>query len=292
MDLRAFAFQTAWWAHTLIEFLQFRTPLFVQSSSGPGCPSHLFFNNFPDPGSVSLHINCAFTFDHQCPVNNAILYLSLTARPVFATMQRLCTYLSLFVFAPFPHFMHTNAGPSCVFVATCSHLATLLTWKLFFSCFRSSRFSMSSRFRYLLEPGKQTRLKGLNCGELMLPWARGYPKVVCFGFVDQTRACCQFIISHCFCRSDTTLQIGNTHEYSVACPVQVALWLSFLGPPWCQWCSDWSALGRSAAVASGCDCVSHVSGWLPSVRVWQGGTMLAKMIIIAGADKLENPLEK
>ena len=37
--------------------------------------------------------------------------------------------------------------------------------------------------------------------------------------------------------------------------------LSFLGPPWSQWCSDWCAVCCSAAVAIGCVCLSHVSGW-------------------------------
>ena len=55
----------------------------------------------------------------------------------------------------------------------------------------------------------------------------------------------------------------------VACHVQVALLLlSFLGPRWCQWCSDWCALGCSATVAFGCVCSSHVSGWLTSVEVF------------------------
>ena len=54
----------------------------------------------------------------------------------------------------------------------------------------------------------------------------------------------------------------------VACHVQVVSLLSFLGPPWCQWCSDWSALGCSATVASGCVCSSLVSGWLTSIEVF------------------------
>ena len=53
----------------------------------------------------------------------------------------------------------------------------------------------------------------------------------------------------------------------VACHVKVVLLLSFLGPPWCQWCSDWCALRSSAAVAFGCVCLSHVSGWLRLVEV-------------------------
>ena len=47
-----------------------------------------------------------------------------------------------------------------------------------------------------------------------------------------------------------------------------ALLLSFLGPPWSQWCSDWCAFGCSAAVAFGCVCSSHVSGWPTSVEVF------------------------
>ena len=55
---------------------------------------------------------------------------------------------------------------------------------------------------------------------------------------------------------------------NVACHEQVALLLSFLGPPWCQWCSDWCALGCSAAVAFGCVRLSHVGGWLRLVEVF------------------------
>ena len=54
----------------------------------------------------------------------------------------------------------------------------------------------------------------------------------------------------------------------VACRVQVVLLLSFLGPPWCQRCSDWCGLGCSATAALGCVCSSHVSGWLTSVEVF------------------------
>ena len=52
----------------------------------------------------------------------------------------------------------------------------------------------------------------------------------------------QFSINRCVCRRHTTLQIGNTHVpcdvRCVACHVQVAILLSYLGPLWCQWCSD------------------------------------------------------
>ena len=111
-------------------------------------------------------------------------------------MQRLCTYLSLFVFAPFPHFMHTNAGPSCVFVATCSHLATLLIWKLFFSCFRSSRFCMSSRIRYLLA--------AVNCcyrGRVVTP--KWYVSVLSIrqGHVASSSSVIAFVAAMQLCRS-------------------------------------------------------------------------------------------
>ena len=55
---------------------------------------------------------------------------------------------------------------------------------------------------------------------------------------------------------------------SVACHVQVACLLSFLGAPWSQWCPDWCALGCSAAVAFGCVCSSHTSGWLRFFEVF------------------------
>ena len=61
-----------------------------------------------------------------------------------------------------------------------------------------------------------------------------------------------------------SLSCGVRH---VSCHVPVALLLSFLGRPWCQWCSNWCACGCSAQgllVAS----VRHISGWLTSVEVF------------------------
>ena len=90
--------------------------------------------------------------------------------------------------------------------------------------------------------------------------------MVCRGFF------CQFII-RCVCRRHTTLQFGITHGTPcavrfVACQVQVAIMLSFLGPPWCHWCSDRCAFGCSAAVAFGRVCSLPVSGWLTLVEAF------------------------
>ena len=93
-------------------------------------------------------------------------------------------------------------------------------------------------------------------------------------------------------RTNTPCGVRN-----VACHVQVALLSSFLGPPWCQWCSDWCALGCSATVAFGCVCSSHVSGWLTLVEVfavvplgvscflscWVGGYFVARQNVGAQA---------
>ena len=84
---------------------------------------------------------------------------------------------------------------------------------------------------------------------------------------------CQFISNLCVRRSPTTLQIGNTHEHCAASDMLLVTctWCyccRFLGPPWCQRCSDWCALRSSATVAFGCVCSSHVSGWLTSVEVY------------------------
>ena len=101
--------------------------------------------------------------------------------------------------------------------------------------------------------------------------------MVCCGFLDKKVVCCvcfasssviiAFVATRQLCRSAirTNTPCGVRQ---VACHVQVVSLLSFLGPPWCQWCSDWCALGCSAAVAFGCVCSSHVSGWLTSVEVF------------------------
>ena len=69
-------------------------------------------------------------------------------------------------------------------------------------------------------------------------------------FVGETQLCSSAIRSNTPC--------------GVRYVVQVALLLSCLGPPWF---SERCALGCSAAVAFGCVCFSHVSGWLTSVEV-------------------------
>ena len=76
-----------------------------------------------------------------------------------------------------------------------------------------------------------------------------------------------FVATKQLCRSATRTNI-TCGVRNVACHVQVALLLSFLGNPWSQWCSEWCALGCSATVAFGCACSSHVSGWLTSVDVF------------------------
>ena len=70
-----------------------------------------------------------------------------------------------------------------------------------------------------------------------------------------------------FCRSAIRTNTPCGVRY-VACHVQVASLLSFLGPSRRQWCSDWCALSCSATVTFGCVCSSHVSGWLTSVEVF------------------------
>ena len=76
-----------------------------------------------------------------------------------------------------------------------------------------------------------------------------------------------FVATKQLCRSairtNTSCGVRN-----VAYHMPVALVLSFLGPPWCQWCSDWCAPGCSAAVAFGCVCFSHDSAWLRLVQVF------------------------
>ena len=76
-----------------------------------------------------------------------------------------------------------------------------------------------------------------------------------------------FVANQQLCRSAMRTNTPCCVRY-VACHVQVALLLSFLGPPWCQWCSDWCAPGCYATVAFGCVCSSHVSGRLTSVEVF------------------------
>ena len=53
------------------------------------------------------------------------------------------------------------------------------------------------------------------------------------------------------CRSAIRMNAPCGVRY-VACHVQVALLLSILDPPWCQWCSDLHTLDYSATITFGC----------------------------------------
>ena len=102
-----------------------------------------------------------------------------------------------------------------------------------------------------------------------------------------------------FVVAEQLLQICNTHDVRyVALRMQMALLLSFLGPPWWQWCSDWCALGCSATVASGVASVRRTfCGWLASDEVfaavplgsacflscWVGGYFVARWNVAAQA---------
>ena len=107
------------------------------------------------------------------------------------------------------------------------------------------------------------------------------PKSVMFRFFRSTSGMLCFFCLHCFGVHHQSLRLSRPNNFAgghcaqihfavryVACHVQVAPLLSFQGPPWCQWCSDWCALGCSAAVAFGCVCLSHISGWLRLVQVF------------------------
>ena len=72
----------------------------------------------------------------------------------------------------------------------------------------------------------------------------------------------------------------------VACHVQVALL------PWSQWCSDWCALSCSAAVAFGCVCLSHVSGWVTLIAVFAVVTTWSVLLsVVSGGRILRGPLK-
>ena len=86
-------------------------------------------------------------------------------------------------------------------------------------------------------------------------------KVVCcgyFSFFGRSSSINAFVADTQLCRAAIRTNPPCGVRY-VACLVQVALLLSFLDPPWCRWCSDWCALGFSAAAAFGCVCLSRVS---------------------------------
>ena len=93
------------------------------------------------------------------------------------------------------------------------------------------------------------------------------PRSGMFSILGSSSSIIAFVADAQFCRSAPRKNTPCGVRY-VACHVLVALLLSFLGPPWSQWCSDWCALGCSAAVAFGCICSSHVSGWLMLVEVF------------------------
>ena len=104
--------------------------------------------------------------------------------------------------------------------------------------------------------------------------ASGRPQVVCFGLFDQKVVCCG--VFHCIASSSSIIPFVATKQHcrsairtnTLLVTCKCCYLLSFLGPPWYQWPSDWCALGCSAAVAFGCVCSSHVSGWLRLVEVF------------------------
>ena len=57
-------------------------------------------------------------------------------------------------------------------------------------------------------------VKALNGVELLLPGGAGVPRGGMW-YVVLLLVFCQFISNHCVCRNPTTLQFGNTHEYTV-----------------------------------------------------------------------------
>ena len=88
---------------------------------------------------------------------------------------------------------------------------------------------------------------------------------MCFVCFASSSSISAFAATKQLCRSAIRTNTPCGVRY-VACHVQVAPVLSFLGPPWSQRCSEWCAPGCSAAVAFGCVCLSHISGWLTSVE--------------------------
>ena len=113
----------------------------------------------------------------------------------------------------------------------------------------------------ILKVGKA--LNGSNC---CYQGRRGARKWNVSVFVVQKVVCCVFFRFACSLSSSIIAFVADTQlcrsairtstpcgARYVARHVQVVL-LSFLGPPWSQWCSDWCALGCCAAVAFGCVC--------------------------------------
>ena len=100
-----------------------------------------------------------------------------------------------------------------------------------------------------------------------------------------------FVATKQFCRSAVRTRTPCGVRY-VACHVQVALLFSFLGPPVCQWCSDWRALGCSAVVAFDCVCLSHVSGWLRMFEVSAVPLGVSCFSVVSGRGILCGPPER
>ena len=80
----------------------------------------------------------------------------------------------------------------------------------------------------------------------MLLGTPGCAEMVCF-FANSS-VIIAFVPTQQHCRSAIRTKTPCGVRY-VFCHVQVAFLLSRLSPPWCQWCSDWSALGCSATMA-------------------------------------------
>ena len=132
-------------------------------------------------------------------------------------------------------------------------------------CFLASCRMVSQHFLTCLA----RTVEALHGVELLLPGAPGCPNVVCFSFsnikwyvvVFGFHCFCQFIMNLCVCRNQTTLQSGNTHDYTVrrqTCCLSRAngVMVVVSGP------SMVSVGFRVVRSASDCVCLSHVSGWL------------------------------
>ena len=78
---------------------------------------------------------------------------------------------------------------------------------------------------------------------------------------------CQFGINVCVCRNQTTVQSGNTHEYTVRrqirCLSRASGAMVVVSGP-----SMVSVGFRVVRSASDCVCLSHVSGWLGLIEVF------------------------
>ena len=124
----------------------------------------------------------------------------------------------------------------------------------------------SSQHRQTFFCGNISTVKAFSGVEFLLPGVHGCPKVACFFFSTKKVECCGFALfagsssiipfaaSAQLCRSTIRTNTPCGVRY-VACHVQAALSLSFLGPPWSQWCSDRCALGvlqQWLSVASVC----------------------------------------